>query len=132
MNKPVAVGSLLVIALGAFYAGRYTSGSKSATQPGAKRILYYVDPMHLSYRSDKPGTAPDCGMALEPIYEGEDPASKMQLDAGAVSITPEKQQLIGVQVQAVEKNSGSQQVRTTDRVAPDDNRVYQLMAGTDG
>jgi Cu(I)/Ag(I) efflux system membrane fusion protein len=132
MNKPAAVGSVVVIALGAFFVGRYTSGSKSATQPGAKRILYYVDPMHPSYRSDKPGTAPDCGMALEPIYEGEDPASKMQLGAAAVSITPEKQQLIGVQVQAVEKNSGSRLVRTTGRVAPDDNRVYRLMAGTDG
>jgi len=132
MNKPVAVGSLLVIALGAFYAGRYTSGSKPANQPGAKRILYYVDPMHPSYRSDKPGSAPDCGMALEPVFEGEDPASKMQLGAGAVSITAEKQQLIGVQVQLVEKNSGSRLVRTTGRVAPDDNRVYRLMAGTDG
>jgi len=132
MNKPAAVGSLLVIALGAFLAGRYTSGSKPANQPRAKRILYYVDPMHPSYRSDKPGMAPDCGMALEPVYENEDPAAKMQLGAGAVSITPEKQQLIGVQVQAVERNSGSRLVRTTGRVAPDDNRVYRLMAGTDG
>jgi multidrug efflux pump subunit AcrA (membrane-fusion protein)/YHS domain-containing protein len=132
MNKPAAVGSLLVIALGAFFAGRYSGGSKPASQPSARRILYYVDPMHPSYKSDKPGTAPDCGMALEPVYEGESPAAKVQLTAGAVSITPEKQQLIGVQVEAVEKNSGSRLVRTTGRVAPDDNRVYRLMAGTDG
>ena len=31
--------------------------------------LYYVDPMHPAYRSDKPGTAPDCGMPLVPVYE---------------------------------------------------------------
>jgi Cu(I)/Ag(I) efflux system membrane fusion protein len=31
-------------------------------------ILYYVDPMHPAYRSDKPGIAPDCGMELVPVY----------------------------------------------------------------
>lgn len=132
MNKPVAVGSLLVIALGAFIAGRYSGGSSHPEQAANRRILYYVDPMHPAYKSDKPGTAPDCGMALEPVYEGDDPAAKLQLPAGAVSITPEKQQLIGVRVETVEKNSGSRLVRTTGRVVADDNRVYRLMAGTDG
>jgi membrane fusion protein, copper/silver efflux system len=132
MNKPAAVGSLVVIALGAFIAGRFSGGSSPKSQPTAKRILYYVDPMHPAYKSDKPGTAPDCGMALEPVYEGDDLSAKLPLPAGAVSITPEKQQLIGVRVEAVEKNSGSRLVRTTGRVAPDDNRVYRMMAGTDG
>jgi Cu(I)/Ag(I) efflux system membrane fusion protein len=132
MNKSAAVGSLVVIALGAFIAGRFSGGSSPKSQPTAKRILYYVDPMHPAYKSDKPGTAPDCGMALEPVYEGGDLSTKLQLPEGAVSITPEKQQLIGVRVEAVEKNSGSRLVRTTGRVAPDDNRVYRLMAGTDG
>jgi Cu(I)/Ag(I) efflux system membrane fusion protein len=132
MNKPAAVGSLIVIALGAFIAGRFSGGSSPKNQPSPKRILYYVDPMHPAYKSDKPGTAPDCGMALEPVYEGEDPSAKLQLPADAVSIAPEKQRLIGVRVETVEKNSGSRLVRTTGRVAPDDNRVYRMMAGTDG
>jgi membrane fusion protein, copper/silver efflux system len=132
MNKPAAVGSLVLIALGAFVAGRYSGGSKSTSAPNVKRILYYVDPMHPSYKSDKPGTAPDCGMALDPVYEGEDLSSKLQLPAGTVSIPSDKQKLIGVQVEPVEKNSGARLVRTTGRVVPDDNRVYRLMAGTDG
>ena len=132
MNKPTAVGCLAVIALGAFIAGRFSSGSRQQNHPSSKRILYYVDPMHPAYKSDKPGIAPDCGMALEPVYEGDDPAAKLQLPAGAVSIAPEKQQLIGVRTEVVEKNSGSRLVRTTGRVAPDDNRVYRMMAGTDG
>jgi multidrug efflux pump subunit AcrA (membrane-fusion protein)/YHS domain-containing protein len=132
MNKPTVVGSLLVIALGAFIAGRFSGGSRQPNPPSAKRILYYVDPMHPAYKSDKPGIAPDCGMALEPVYEGDDLAAKLQLPAGAVSIAPEKQQLIGVRTEVVEKNSGSRLVRTTGRVAPDDNRVYRMMAGTDG
>jgi Cu(I)/Ag(I) efflux system membrane fusion protein len=132
MNKPAAVGSLVLIALGAFIAGRFSGGSSQKNQTSAKHILYYVDPMHPAYKSDKPGTAPDCGMALEPVYEGEDAAAKLQLPPGAVAIPAEKQQLIGVRVEKVEKNSGSRLVRTTGKVAPDDNRVFRLMAGTDG
>jgi len=132
MNKPAVVGSLVVIAVGAFLVGRFTGRSNSNNQPTAKRILYYVDPMHPAYKSDKPGTAPDCGMALEPVYAGDNLAAKPTLPAGAVAITPEQQQLIGVRVEKVEKNSGSRVIRTTGRVAPDDNRVFRLMAGTDG
>ena len=33
-------------------------------------MLYYVDPMHPAYRSDRPGKAPDCGMDLVPVYAG--------------------------------------------------------------
>lgn len=132
MNKPAAVGSLVIIALGAFIAGRFSGGSSQKKQPTAKHVLYYVDPMHPAYKSDQPGIAPDCGMALEPVYEGDDLAQKLQLPAGALSISPEKQRLIGMRVEQVEKNSGSRLVRTTGRVSPDENRVYRLMAGTDG
>lgn len=132
MNKPVVVGSILVLAAAAFVAGRYSGRSSGNDHTTARRVLYYVDPMHPSYHSDKPGVAPDCGMQLEPIYEGEDPATKLQLPAGAVSLSAEKQQLIGVRVEAVAKNSGSRFVRTTGRVEADDNRVYRLTAGTEG
>lgn len=132
MNKPTVVGSLVVIALGAFIAGRFSGGSRQQNHPSSKHVLYYVDPMHPAYKSDKPGTAPDCGMALEPVYEGDDPGAKLQLPAGSVAVAPEKQQIIGVRTEVVEKNSGSRLVRTTGRVAPDDNRVYRMMAGTDG
>jgi RND family efflux transporter MFP subunit len=37
-----------------------------------RKILYWVDPMHPAYKSDKPGIAPDCGMKLEPVYEDRD------------------------------------------------------------
>jgi Cu(I)/Ag(I) efflux system membrane fusion protein len=132
VNKLATVGSVVVLSLAAFVAGRYSSVSRSAHHAASKRILYYVDPMHPAYHSDKPGIAPDCGMALEPVYEGEDPAAKLQLAAGAVSISSDKQQLIGVRVEAAEKNSGSRLMRTTGRVEADDNRIYRLTAGTEG
>src|SRR3974390_2649889 len=41
---------------------------------GQGKILYYEDPMHPWYRSDKPGIAPDCGMKLVPVYAEEKPS----------------------------------------------------------
>jgi membrane fusion protein, copper/silver efflux system len=132
MNKTVAIGSLLVLGLVSFVAGRYSTGTSYANPKANKRVLYYVDPMHPAYRSDKPGIAPDCGMALVPVYEGEDQAASRPLPAGGVSISPERQQLIGIRVETVEKDSGPRQLRTTGRVEADENRVYRLTAATEG
>jgi RND family efflux transporter MFP subunit len=38
---------------------------------GEGKVLFYQDPMHPWYKSDKPGVAPDCGMKLVPIYAPE-------------------------------------------------------------
>lgn len=132
MKKPTALGCLVCLALLAFAVGRYTAKSNHDNPTGAKRVLYYVDPMHPSYRSDKPGIAPDCGMALEPVYVGDDPAAKLQLRPGSVSISAEKQRLIGVRVLAVEKNSGSRLIRTTGRVDADSSKIFRVMAGAEG
>src|SRR6266853_5535167 len=132
MKKSAAIGAVLALALAAFLVGRYSGGSRRTEGRASQRILFYVDPMHPAYRSDKPGIAPDCGMALAPVYEGEDPAARLQLKPGAVSITPEKQVLIGVRVLAVEKNSGSRLIRTTGRVEADSSKIFRVMAGAEG
>ena len=132
MKKPAAIASLLFLALFAFAAGRYSSAPSAAPHASSKRVLYYVDSMHPAYRSDKPGIAPDCGMALTPVYEGEETAANSGLPLGAVSITPEQQRWIGVRTEAVRKNAAWRPVHTTGRVEADANRVYRLMAGTEG
>jgi len=48
---------------GYWYARRAPSG---AAQKGGRKILYWVDPMHPAYKSDRPGIAPDCGMKYIP------------------------------------------------------------------
>src|SRR5262249_17824084 len=40
----------------------------TADSARSRRILYWVDPMHPEYKSDRPGTAPDCGMPLQAVY----------------------------------------------------------------
>jgi RND family efflux transporter MFP subunit len=75
-------------------------------------------------------------MQLEPVYEGGAAAASegnvAPRPAGAVDIGPEKQQLLGVQVAAVEKAATSHRVRLYGRVAPEETRVYVLNAATDG
>jgi hypothetical protein len=69
---------LLVVAVfvAGFGYGRWYGGTAGgAAQKGGRKILYYVDPMHPAYKSDKPGIAPDCGMKLEPVYEDGGAAS---------------------------------------------------------
>jgi hypothetical protein len=56
------VGALAV----GFAFGHFNRRPVVASAP--HRVLYYVDPMHPAYHSDKPGKAPDCGMDLEPVY----------------------------------------------------------------
>jgi len=128
MERKRIAAAVVLVGL-AFLGGRYSIRPTPPSNPGEKRVLYYVDPMHPSYRSDRPGTAPDCGMALEPVYEGGESAA---LSPGAVSIGPERQQLYGIRVETIKKHSGSYVVRTTGKVQAEDNRVYRLMAATEG
>jgi RND family efflux transporter MFP subunit len=101
----------------------------------ARRVLYYVDPMHPSYRADKPGTAPDCGMALVPVY-AEDAGNSLipSRDSmpGIVQIDPATQQLYGIRLAEVESDKGQSTLRVFGRVVADPTRVYRVNLGTDG
>ena len=67
--KAFAALVVITLAFGGGYVVRATRTSASASD--GRKILYYVDPMHPAYKSDKPGVAPDCGMTLEPVYADE-------------------------------------------------------------
>jgi len=100
-----------------------------------KRILYWVDPMHPAYRSEKPGTAPDCGMALEPVYAEEASQSLVSADdsaPGAVRIDAAAQQLYGIRLAKVESDAGQGSIRVFGRVSADQTRVFRVNLGTDG
>src|ERR1035438_1426170 len=83
--KTVA-GLVLCLGIGFLAGGAWWNRSapdpKAATG-GARRILYYHDPMHPAYKSDKPGIAPDCGMQLEPVYSDEAGAARRGRRRGA-------------------------------------------------
>jgi RND family efflux transporter MFP subunit len=70
--KAIRIIGLLVVIAGAFVGGyvykAVKGGAAAPADKGGRKILYWVDPMHPAYKSDKPGIAPDCGMKLEPVY----------------------------------------------------------------
>jgi membrane fusion protein, copper/silver efflux system len=128
-------GSAVVVVIVASY-GLLTHHPLSAkSDKGA--ILYYVDPMHPSYKSDKPGVAPDCGMALVAVYAGEagkgpEASPLAQSPPGAVTIDGATRRLLGIRVVPVEKSSTSRVLRAVGRVSPEDTRVYKIDSGVDG
>lgn len=80
MNKKILLIAIVILAAAGGAAFLFLTSSKApakaakdqqgreASAKKEPKILYYVDPMHPSYKSDKPGIAPDCGMRLTPVY----------------------------------------------------------------
>jgi len=78
-----------------------------------RRVVAWIDPMYSQgpphlYKSNHPGTAPDCGMRLVPQYADEGPPAT----ASAVTISPQRQQLIGVKLAPAEVRDLSRMLRT--------------------
>jgi RND family efflux transporter MFP subunit len=130
---------VLVLVPGAFLAGTlYTKRPADVNSVrSVRKVLYYVDPMHPAYKSDKPGIAPDCGMELVPVYadgsmgdsEGN-PASRRP--PGTVHVSAETQHALGVRLEAVQRSGGTHHTRLLGCVAADERRVYFLNSATDG
>ena len=133
----ISLAAAVVAAITASYGlGRYHAPSPTGLKT-ERHVLYYVDPMHPAYKSDRPGVAPDCGMQLEPVFAGDagnvTPASSLtQLPAGAVGIDGATQQLLGSRVAPVERDGAIRTIRVVGRVVPEDTRVYRVNPGTDG
>lgn len=139
---------LLILALvvaafaGGYGYGRWYAKPKAPEGAAAKerRVLYYVDPMHPAYKSVKPGTAPDCGMTLQPVYaddaehSGHVPAPEAGTDLpmGAIQISPQKQQLIGVRYGMPSLDSSIKTIRAVGKVTPDEQRIARVHTRVEG
>jgi membrane fusion protein, copper/silver efflux system len=141
--KAIRILVFLVVIAAAFAGGYVYRAAKSSApsyvEVGGRKILYWQDPMHPAYKSDKPGIAPDCGMKLVPVYEdggansSTAPTSEStSMPAETVQITPDKQQLIGVKYGQVEKTGGSRSIRAVGRVAFDETRIQHIHTKIEG
>jgi membrane fusion protein, copper/silver efflux system len=137
--------ALLLVIAAAFFGGYAYRAIKSTAgaAKGGRKILYWVDPMHPAYKSDKPGIAPDCGMKLVPVYAGErgpspSPAGQApgidmsSMPPGTVQITSEKQQLIGVKYGEATRTGGSRTIRAVGMVASDETRIQHVHTRVEG
>jgi len=127
----------VVLAAGGFIGGLAYKAHRERTASGAvimphtanRRILYYVDPMHPAYKSDKPGIAPDCGMKLEPVYADDAAAAP---GSGLLNISPDQQRLIGVQYGQAELTTASNSFRAEGKVASDETRLVRIHPKIEG
>jgi len=103
----------------------------SAAAADERQVLYWYDPMHPQYRSDKPGIAPDCGMQLVPKYADEVEALRGHAP-GTVQISPAKQQLIGVRTAPAQAEEVTQTIRAVGLVQIDETRVAHVHTKVSG
>jgi membrane fusion protein, copper/silver efflux system len=130
----IGIGLLMTLS---YIAGWHHKGRVATATANTRRVLYWVDPMHPDYKSDHPGIAPDCGMALEPVYaedasQATPSAPLAQLPTGAVSIDGAIQRLMGIRMATVERGRAPRVIRVVGRVVPEDTRVYRINSGMEG
>jgi Cu(I)/Ag(I) efflux system membrane fusion protein len=122
-----AIIAAFAILTAAFLAPPLTAEAADQANTAQGKILYYQDPMHPWYHSDKPGIAPDCGMKLVPVYASEAP-----LAPGSVEISPARQQLMGVTSAKAEYRTIDRVIHATGQVAVDDTRVSSVSTRVSG
>ena len=136
MKRIIAITAVAVfLAAGAFAGGTLWAHRFGAPRPSADAATVYTCPMHPDYRSEHPGSCPICGMALEAVGAGAATggnAAPLALPHGAVQVSPEQQQAIGVRLGIVNRLAATRLLRTTGRVVPNENRTYPIVAAVSG
>jgi len=123
------------IGVGSLTGGTWRAHRFGAAQASAHAATVYTCPMHPDYHSDHPGNCPVCGMTLEEEHAkaatGGDAAARA-LPPGSVQVSAERQQAIGIRLGVVNRTAGRRVLRTTGRVAPDENRTFPIVAAVSG
>jgi len=137
MKRYLQILLALVVVITAFWSGSwYGHGEGETALPKGRKVLHYVDPMNPAHTSSKPGIAP-CGMKMEPVFADEKEEGAVQgggstMPPGTVRVSPEKQQVIGIEVAEAMEGRWGDTIRVLGRVVPDETRVFRLNAATDG
>lgn len=149
-NLPWLVAAIFAIAFVVALMARRDGGTSAPTAADAangvvqdgsgRRVIAWIDPMYSQgpphlYKSNKPGTAPDCRMKLVPQYADDTAAAPSSSTVGGyanVSLPPARQQLIGVKLGRAELRTIAAATRTVGHVAVDERRLSQIHAKFEG
>lgn len=156
--KPTALAfGVLAAVAAAFGYGRWSARRPSAATAApatalaepSRRVVAYQCAMHPEVRSERPGQCPICNMLLEPVYADAPAEDSGRVEprpavdagtaftagpasAGLVHISPERQQLIGVEYGEVQDGPVSKAIRAAAKVEADENRTIRVQSKLEG
>jgi Cu(I)/Ag(I) efflux system membrane fusion protein len=138
------VGVVLIFALGigigvVFSSALTSSDSSSASSDEDNEPLYWVAPMDANYKRDKPGKSP-MGMDLVPVYKDADAHNEnshannnaKKEGPGAVRISPEVINNMGVRTAEVSLGTLSHEINTVGYVQYDEDRLVHIHPRVEG
>jgi membrane fusion protein, copper/silver efflux system len=103
------------------------ASAPAATAESGRKVLYWYDPMYPQQRFDKPGKSPFMDMQLVPKY-----ADEAASDPGAVAISPQVVQNLGVRLTEAKRGRLEQRFEAVGAVAYNERGVVQLQARAAG
>ncbi len=121
-----AIGSFITFAKYPLLSGYFEpqkAGTESAPPTVKKKPLYWVAPMDPNYKRDKPGKSP-MGMDLIPFYA--DDGSGSDAGPGAVKISPDVVNNLGVRTAPVQLGSLHSAIQTVGYVKYDEDQLVHI------
>jgi Cu(I)/Ag(I) efflux system membrane fusion protein len=103
----------------------------TASPSGERRILFYRHPMNPAIHSDKPAKD-DMGMDYVPVYEDEAQGGVSVRGRAAVTVPPDRAQLLGIRSEPVGSGFRGGTLRTVGLVAMDERRRQVVHAKYEG
>jgi Cu(I)/Ag(I) efflux system membrane fusion protein len=97
-----------------------------------RKIAYYRSPMDPSVRSERPAKD-SMGMEFLPVYQDEMAGASPSVPGrAAVTLSPERRQLLGLHSEKVRQERIERVIRTVGRVAPDERRLHHIHTKYEG
>jgi Cu(I)/Ag(I) efflux system membrane fusion protein len=135
LSAVAGLAGLLLTACGRPPARNAKTEPAPGEKTGKRKILYYRAPMNPAVTSDKPAKD-EMGMDFVPVYEGEAEAgvgaSGGVQGRAAVTLSPERRQLLGVQTAPVRRTSLQRTIRTVGTVTTDERLLHHIHTKFDG
>jgi len=126
----ILVGLLLLgVGAGSYWLGTHSTGEIATTVAASteRKVLYYRNPMGLPDTSPVP-KKDAMGMDYVPVFDGD----AVQGEAGAVNISVEKVQKLGVQSETAMLRSLDKTIQVTGLIAIDESRTFAIAPKFEG
>ncbi|GAC32678.1 efflux RND transporter periplasmic adaptor subunit [Paraglaciecola polaris] len=131
------LGGLITTTLYLQFAVENDFGTKANMSPGVKgnqsqsEPLYWVAPMDPNFRRDKPGKSP-MGMALIPFYDEKSDDNDMSAQAGAVKVSPNVINNLGVRTARVRLATLNNTIHTVGYIGYNEDTIVHMHPRVEG